>query len=247
MSLTGEPDGPPTKTGLSLVDYCGGLVAALALLTGIHAARRDGRGMDCDLSLFDVAIGLLTYPAAWYLNRNYAVDRTADSAHPSLVPFQNFRTSDGWIVVACAKEKFWSRLTQAIGRPELASDARFADFAARRRNKDELLQVLTEVFSSKTTSYWLATIQAAGVPVGQVNNLGQAIADAQTSARQMIIEVDHPYWGKVRQAASPLRVGDRVAYRRAPFRNEHSDEVLRGLLGYTAEQISDFAQAGAFG
>jgi crotonobetainyl-CoA:carnitine CoA-transferase CaiB-like acyl-CoA transferase len=247
MSLTGEPDGPPTKTGLSLVDYCAGLVAAMALLTGIHAARRDDHGMDCDLSLFDVAIGLLTYPATWYLYGSDAPERTANSAHPSLVPFQNFRTADGWIVIACAKEKFWPRLAKAIGRPELGSDVRFANFAARRRNRDVLIPLLTEVFSSQTTGFWLPTIQAAGVPVGPVNSLGQAIAETQTSARKMIIEVDHPRWGKVRQTASPLRVGDQALYRRAPFRNEHAEEVLRGILGYTAEQVSDLARAGAFG
>jgi crotonobetainyl-CoA:carnitine CoA-transferase CaiB-like acyl-CoA transferase len=110
-----------------------------------------------------------------------------------------------------------------------------------------LIPLLTEVFSSQTTGFWLPTIQAAGVPVGPVNSLGQAIAETQTSARKMIIEVDHPRWGKVRQTASPLRVGDQALYRRAPFRNEHAEEVLRGILGYTAEQVSDLARAGAFG
>jgi hypothetical protein len=119
------------------------------------------------------------------------------------VPFQTSGTADGWIVIACAKEKFWPRLAEAIGRPELGSDVRFENFAARRRNRGVLIPLLTEVFSSQTTGYWLPTIQAAGVPAGPINSLGQAIAEAQTLARQMIIEVDHPRWGKVRQTASP--------------------------------------------
>jgi crotonobetainyl-CoA:carnitine CoA-transferase CaiB-like acyl-CoA transferase len=100
MSLTGDPEGPPTKTGLSLVDYSGGFVAAIALLAGLHAARRDGIGLDCDVSLFDTAISLLNYPATWHLTEGFDAVRTTRSAHPSIVPFQNFRTADGWIVVA---------------------------------------------------------------------------------------------------------------------------------------------------
>ncbi|HEX9766680.1 MAG TPA: CoA transferase, partial [Nitriliruptorales bacterium] len=132
MSLTGEPDGPPVKSGLSLVDYCGGFVAAIAMLSGIIAARRDGLGMDCDVSLFDVAVSMLTYPATWHLNGGFEPERLSRSAHPSLVPFQNFATADGWIVVGCAKEKFWHRLCQAIERPDLMGDPRFATFDDRR-------------------------------------------------------------------------------------------------------------------
>src|SRR3954469_15947487 len=128
MDITGEPNGPPTKSGLSLVDYSGGLVAAISILAGVHAARRDGAGMDCDVSLFDTAISMLTYPAIWNLNGEFEPKRTHHSAHPSLVPFQAFQASDGWIVVACPKEKFWQRLTVAVGRPELAADERFATF-----------------------------------------------------------------------------------------------------------------------
>lgn len=142
MSLTGEPGGPPAKSGLSLVDYAGGYVAAIALLAGVHAARRDGVGMDCDLSLFDTAISLLTYPAIWWLNGEIEPVRKSKSAHPSLIPFQAFEANDGWLVVACPKEKFWQRLTIAIGCPELASDPRFRNFKARHENSDELAAIL---------------------------------------------------------------------------------------------------------
>lgn len=107
MSLTGEPGSPPTKAGLSLVDFASGYAAATAILSGIHAARRDGHGMDCDLALYDVAMNLLTYVATWQFSAGFTTDRVPSSGHPTMVPFQNFATSDGWIVVACAKEKFW--------------------------------------------------------------------------------------------------------------------------------------------
>jgi crotonobetainyl-CoA:carnitine CoA-transferase CaiB-like acyl-CoA transferase len=161
MSITGEPDAPPTKTGPSVVDYTAGINAALALVAAIHAARRDGVGRDCDVTMFDTAVGLLGYLATWHLTAGYEPVRTELSAHPSLVPFQNFATADGWIVVACAKEKFWLRLTQAIDRPDLAVDERFTSFDGRRRHADALLPELRQVFATRTTATWIEVLPAA--------------------------------------------------------------------------------------
>jgi crotonobetainyl-CoA:carnitine CoA-transferase CaiB-like acyl-CoA transferase len=248
MDITGEPSGPPAKSGLSLVDYSGGLVAALSILAGVHAARRDGAGMDCDVSLFDTAIAMLTYPAIWTLNGDFQAVRTHHSAHPSLVPFQAFPAADGWIVVACPKEKFWTRLAEVVGRPELATDSRFADFSARRRNADELLAILDEVFGSRPVANWLRVLRAAGVPCGPVNSVRDALSDAQTSARGMIVETEHPRFGTVRQVRSPVRVGHGdTSYRRAPARHADAGHVLRDLLGYDAERISELGVGGAFG
>ena len=248
MSITGEPDGPPTKSGLSLVDYCGGFVAAISLLAGVHAARREGVGMDCDVSLFDTALGLLTYPAAWHLNGDFTPARTRQSAHPSIVPFQNFRTSDGWIVVVAAKEKFWQRLAAALGRPELATDARFATFDDRRVHSVELLAILDDVFARETSEHWIEVLADAGVPCGPVNDVAGALRDPQTSARSMVVETDHPRFGTVRQVASPVRVGDDApAYRRAPLLDEDADNVLQGLLGYHPSLIDELRRGGAFG
>ncbi len=248
MSITGEPDGPPTKSGLSLVDYCGGFVAALALLAGLHAAKRDGKGMDCDVSLFDTALGLLTYPATWHLNGNFTPTRTEKSAHPSIVPFQNFRTSDGWIVVVAAKEKFWTRLADAIGKPELATDARFVTFDDRRRNAAACLAILDGVFAGDTSEHWIELLADAGVPCGPVNDVAGALADPQTAARDLVVETEHPRFGRVRQVASPVRVGvETPAYRRAPLLHEDAAEVLGGLLGYDGARIAELANAGAFG
>lgn len=233
MSLTGEPDGPPAKSGLSLVDYCGGLVAAISVVSGIHAARRDGIGMDCDISLYDVAITMLTYPATWHLNAGFEPVRTARSAHPSLVPFQNFQTADGWIVIGCAKEKFWTRLTKVIGRVELADDARFKTFDDRRLNAGELQEILDEIFLTDATSIWIDRLKAAGVPCGPINTVAEALAEPHTEARELIVETEHPRFGKVRQPGSPVKVGaPRSENRRAPLRNEDADYVFRDLLGY---------------
>jgi len=248
MSLTGEPDGPPAKSGLSLVDYCGGIMAALSLLTGLHAARRDGVGMDCDVSLFDVSIGMLTYPATWYLNRGLEPVRTARSAHPSLVPFQNFQTADGWIVVACPKEKFWRLLAAELGLPALATDPRFIDFAARRAHAAELQSILAGIFIERATKDWIRRLEAAGVPCGPVNSLPEALAESQTAARDLLVEVEHERWGTVREVATAVRAGPPPErHRRAPHRDEHGPVIMAELLGYDAERIAQLRAAGAFG
>jgi crotonobetainyl-CoA:carnitine CoA-transferase CaiB-like acyl-CoA transferase len=242
MSLTGEPDSPPAKTGISLVDYSGGYVAALSLLAGVHAAQRDGVGMDCDVSLFDVALSLLTYPATWHLTRGFEPVRSSSSAHPSLVPFQNFESADGWLVVACPKEKFWARLVDAIGRPDLGADPRFKDFAARREHAAEVLPELAATFRTQATEHWLEVLGAAAVPCAPVNSVEQALTDAQVGARQLIIETEHPRFGKVRHVASAARAGDEgPPARRGPRRNEDLEPVLRHLLGYTDEQVAEVA------
>ncbi|MDQ1749436.1 MAG: hypothetical protein QOE71_492 [Pseudonocardiales bacterium] len=248
MDITGEPSGPPTKSGLSLVDYSAGLVAVVSLLSGVHAARRDGVGMDCDVSLYDTALSMLTYPAIWSLNGDFEPQRTHHSAHPSLVPFQAFRTSDGWIVVACPKEKFWSRLAIAIRRPDLARDERFATFAARNRHADVLVPMLDEVFSTRPSAEWLEMLRLEGVPCGPVNSVGAALADPQTAARDMVVETQHPRFGTVRQVRSPVRVGDDTPqYIRAPARHEDGQAIMSELLGYDQQRIADLGQAGAFG
>lgn len=248
MSLTGEPGGPPEKTGLSLVDYCGGYVAALSMMIGIHAARRDGVGMDCDVSLFDVAIAMHTYPATWHLTAGYEPAKTRHSAHPSLVPFQNFETADGWIVVGCAKEKFWQRLCEVLGRPDLAVDERFRDFARRLENKDVLLSLLEDVFRQGTSERWVNQLTRAGIPVGPVNTVPQALKDPQTAARGLVVEMRHSKFGTVKMVASPVRAGARSGeHRVAPERNRDARDVLAGILGYSQEQIDENAAGGAFG
>ena len=220
MELTGEPDGPPTKSGLSLVDLSGGYAAALAILAGLWRARRDGTGCDCDISLFDVALHELMYVGTWAASHGYVPPRRSKSAHPSLVPFQNFETADGWIVVAAPKEKFWLRVCEALGRPELATDPRFADFGARDRNRDELAPILDEAFRQRPAAEWLELLRAGGVPCSPVQDVPAAVAEAR------LVEYEHPTLGTVRQVASPLRLSDaEPPVARAPFRGEHDGEV----------------------
>jgi crotonobetainyl-CoA:carnitine CoA-transferase CaiB-like acyl-CoA transferase len=246
MSLTGEPDAPPSKTGPSVVDFATGLNAALALVAAVHGARRDGVGGDCDVSLFDTAVGFLGYLATWHLTAGYEPARTAHSAHPSLVPFQNFPTADGWIVIACAKEKFWQRLVNAIDRAELASDERYDGFDARRRHADELRATLRDVFLARPTAEWLTRLSDHGVPCAPVNSVAEGLVEHRASGGRQI-ETAHPRFGTVRHAGPMIRVGTRLEqYPAAPARGQHNAAVL-AELGYDEATIGAMVRAGAFG
>lgn len=248
QAVTGEPDGPPTKSGLSLADYTGGYVAAIALLGAIWRARRDGVGGDVDLSLFEVALAQLAYLGTWVASRGYEPVRRANSAHQTMVPFQNFETRDGWIVVACPKQSLWERLAEAIGRPDLAEDERFRTFALRNENRDALLPELERELATRTTAEWLDLLGAAGVPAAPVNDVAAALIDPQTVARSAVVETEHPVLGRVRQIATPLRLdGYEPPTERGPFRGEHTAGVLRGLCGYDDETIAALERAGVFG
>jgi crotonobetainyl-CoA:carnitine CoA-transferase CaiB-like acyl-CoA transferase len=248
MDLTGEPDGPPTKSGLSIVDFATGYVAVLALLAGLHAAKRDGVGMDCDVSLFDTAIAMLTYPGVWHLNAGFQPQRTHHSAHPSVVPFQAFQASDGWFVIAAAKEKFWTRITDVIGRPDLAENPDYRRLADRQRNASSLLAILDEIFLTRRVKHWVDALTAAAVPAGEVNTVADALQDPQVEARGLIVEAEHPVYGTVKTIASPVKVGSHARPPvRAPRFGEHTRPLLEELLGVGDAGYETAAAGGAFG
>jgi crotonobetainyl-CoA:carnitine CoA-transferase CaiB-like acyl-CoA transferase len=248
MSLTGDPSGPPARAGLSLVDFSGGYVAAIALISGICSARATGTGCDCDIALFDTALSLLNYVGTWTASAKFVPIREPDSAHPSIVPFQQFRTSDGWLVVACPKQKFWRLLCEALELPELVADPRTEDFAARHEHREWVLAELRRRFAQSTTAELLELLRAAGVPSARINDVAGALADEQALSRGAVAEYDHPTLGPVRTPASPLRVGNGPrAARPAPRRGEHTSSVLAELCGYDEGRIAALARAGALG
>jgi crotonobetainyl-CoA:carnitine CoA-transferase CaiB-like acyl-CoA transferase len=252
QTLTGDPDGPPMKSGISLVDLSGGYASTIALLAGLWRARRDGVGCDCDVSLFETALHELMYIGPWAATRGYVPPRRRNSAHASIVPFQNFEAADGWLVVAAAKQKFWERLCEVLGEPELGDDPRFATMAARDEHRDELLPVLEELFARRTVQEWLDLLVPAGVPAAKVNTVLEALAEPQTEARGDIVEHEHPVLGTVRSIRTALRLeadGESLERppARGPFRGEHTEEVLAELCGYSPERIRELAEAGVFG
>ena len=247
MSVTGEPDGPPGKCGVSVIDFAGGYAAMVGLMVGLFDAQRTGVGRDIDISLLDTAVSMLSYFAIWTLNRDWIAERTRESAHQTLVPAQNFPTRDGWIVIFCNKDKFWRDLVETLGVPELAEDDRFRTFADRFTNRDALVSLLHARFTTRTTADWLDRLRGR-VPCAPVNDVRQALADPQVLARDMIVEVEHPEFGTLREVRSPVRTeGEIRRPRRAPRLGEHTDPILRDVLGYSASTIARLRSAGVIG
>jgi crotonobetainyl-CoA:carnitine CoA-transferase CaiB-like acyl-CoA transferase len=191
---------------------------------------------------------MLSYVGTWHLSAGYVPARTRNSAHPSLIPFQNFRTRDGWVTVACAKEKFWARLLGVLGRADLASDPRYKSFALRKKYAATLLPELDGCFRQRATSEWTQMLTTAGVPCGPVNDVAQALADPLVAERGMIVETRHPRLGTVRQLGGLARVGEfRPVDKCGPLLGEHTGQVLGELLGVDAGRFAELERAGAFG
>ena len=246
MDITGEPDGPPTKSGLSLVDCSSGLVAALAIMVGLHSAQKNGVGCDIDLSLYDIAISLLNYPAIWHLNKGFKPKRVADSGHPGIVPCQNFKTQDGYIVVMCYSQKFWENLCEALNRKDLAEDERFISQAKRYETKDALLPIIKEIFRQKRSEKWLEILKTHDVPAGPVNTIEEVFKEPQLSAREMLVDVEHPVFGTLKELASPIKIKG-VTQRKEPAAGlgENTDDILKNFLKYDDEKIEKLKEKGA--
>ena len=237
LSVTGEPNGPPVRAGLSLVDLITGITSAFALLSGIVGTRATSEGRDLDVSLFDTALHYLNYPGTWYLNGGTVTGRTQRGAHPSLTPSQLYKTGDGWISIMCNKEKFWPALCEVIGKAEWADDPRFKTFPDRLRNRALLTEVLDGVFSTQTTDEWLRRLSGV-VPVAPVYDIREALESTFIAEREDVLEYQYPDGRSAKMIANPIRVSDAELPRRsAPALGEDTDALL-GELGYTADHIA---------
>jgi len=245
-SLTGAPDGPPTKSGLSLADYIAGLTAALGLVVALFDARRTGRGRDVDTNLYDSALAMLSYPATWFLSSGFVTERHEMSAHPSVVPFQFFATADGHIAVASPKEKFFRSLAGSMDLPGLEADPRFADFEARGRHRAELLTILADRFAERTTADWLERLRGR-VPVAPVRALEEALDVEELRGRSMLAEYEHPTFGTVRSVGLPLTMGGfEPSYAPGPSLDGDGQAILHEL-GYDEATVASLRAEGAFG
>lgn len=238
MSLTGEPDGPPARMGLSIIDYLSGITAAFSLTAAMLGAARTGQGRDVDVTLYDVAMHQLSYPAAWYLNEGTETHRRPRSGHPSVVPCEMIPTADGQIFVMCVLPKFWEALCQIIGRPELISDERFLAPSRRRKNRDALMDVLDNAFKTATTEVWMSRL-AGRVPVAPVLDMGEALENPyalETGAIETIRHPDAP--DGLAFVSSPIRLdGKRPTSKMAPKLGADTDRIL-GSLGYSTTAIN---------
>ena len=237
LSLTGEPDGPPARFGLSIVDLMTGTTAAMALLAGLVDAQATGKGRDLDVSLFDVALHNLAYVATWYLNGGIVTNREPRSSHPSLTPSQLCRTKDGWLFIMCNKEKFWTALAEAVGKPEWATDPEYLTFAARLKNREQVTQKLDAVLTTATTAEWISRL-GGKVPIAPVYDVQQALENPFVAEQQLVLDFQHPEHGKIRGVASPVRLENSAVLptRAAPRLGEDTDALLEEL-GYAPNLI----------
>ena len=239
LSLTGEPDGPPARFGLSIVDLMTGTTAAMALLAGLVDARTTGRGRDLDVSLFGVALHNLAYVATWYLNGGVVTNREPRSSHPSLTPSQLCRTKDGWLFIMCNKEKFWTVLAKAVGKPEWAKDPEYSTFAARLKNREQVTRELDAILMTSTTSEWMCRL-GGKVPIAPVYNVQQALENPFVAEQQLVLDFQHPEHGKIYGVASPVHLdgGEALPTRAAPRLGENTDALLEEL-GYARSVIAE--------
>jgi crotonobetainyl-CoA:carnitine CoA-transferase CaiB-like acyl-CoA transferase len=246
MSFTGErPDGPPVKCGAPLSDITAGILAAMGILAAYTHRLKTGEGQWVETSLFEAALVQTYWQAAIALATGVA-PKAMGSAHPLNAPYQAFETSDKWIVVGGANQKHWLRTLEVLGATELARDPRFATGADRMGHLKELETLLTARFKTKPAEYWLAALEESGVPCGPVNDMLQALADPQTIAREMVVEVEHSTLGSVKTIGLPIKFSQTPGKVRsgAPLYGEHTSAIL-GAYGFDADEIAALHEEGA--
>ena len=245
MSITGErddlPGGGPQKAGVAVTDIVTGMYATVAILAALQERHRSGLGQHLDIALLDSHVALLANQNSNYFNSGVAPSR-AGNAHQNVVPYQVFAASDGHLIVATGNESQYRAYCRAIGAPELGDDPRFATNRLRVTNREVLIELLTAIMLQGRRDDWIDKLEAVGVPCGPINDIAQSFAHPQSQARQLRREIPHPLGVTAPVTASPLRFSDSpVVYRRAPpLLGEHTEQVLREVLGKSPEAIEAF-------
>jgi crotonobetainyl-CoA:carnitine CoA-transferase CaiB-like acyl-CoA transferase len=232
--------------GIPLADLTGGIFSCKAILAALYQRERTGKGCRMETSMFDGMLNLLSYMGTLYLTAG-ELPTPQGSAHEFSVPWQAFQARDGYVVIATRQESFWRKLCAVLGQPALADDPRFATNPKRLENRAVLVPILEAILRRHPVAEWLARLRAAEVPAAPVNNLDGAFAEPPVAEREMIVEYDHPDVGKVRLPGNPIKMSgvSGTISRPAPRLGEHTDAVLGGILGLSAEEIANLRRQGA--
>jgi crotonobetainyl-CoA:carnitine CoA-transferase CaiB-like acyl-CoA transferase len=238
MSFTGEPDGGPIRFPIAIADMTTGIYSAMGILAALFARERSGKGDHLDMALFDSQLTWLANIGSNYLNAGVSPTRWGN-AHPSIVPYQLFRGSDGrYFVVGVGTQEQWLRLAALLEVGNLGCDSRFASNPARTEHRDQLIPLLQDRFDRQTSASWLAALKAADIPAAAIQSVGEALRDPQTITRGLVVEIDHPTLKVARSIANPIRfAGQPASYRLPPpLLGEHNREIL-SQLNYSREDM----------
>ena len=246
MSLTGPVDGMPYRHAIAVIDITTGMLAATAISAALHARERSGAGQRVDLSLLETQVAWLANLGQYTLVAGEPPPRYGN-AHSTVVPYEVFKCTDDYFALACGNDAQFRRLCDVIGRPDLSADARFATNPGRVTHRGELIPQFQAEFARFASDDLLAKLDAAGVPAGRINTLDRVLSDPQVLHRQMVVEVEHPTAGPLKLLGVPYKFSQTPAEVRSapPLLGQHTDEVLRGLLGYSDDEIAALRAAGA--
>ena len=249
MSLTGEAEGEPQKVGVPIADIMSGMFAGVAVNAALRHAAVTGQGQYIDIGMLDTQVAWLVNQGMNFIHSGQA--ERLGNAHPNIVPYQVFETADGHIVVAVGNDTQFRTFAGIIGEPELADQPLFATNDSRVRNRDEVVAHLQAIMKTQTSAHWLAELEANKIGCGPINTLDQVFEDPHVKAREMVVNVPHPLAGPdgAQLIASPLKLSETpVQYRHhPPLLGQHTDEVLREVLGYDDNRIAELRDAGAIG
>lgn len=246
MSITGEPGGTPVRLGVPLGDIGAGMYAGFGILAAIHARASTGKGRHVEVSMLDGMAALLSYLGANYLNAG-VVAGPQGSGHVVNVPYQAFKTRSQWIVIAIFGERYWKETCEVLGIPELAADARYQTADLRSEHREELLGIIQRILMTRPAAEWLEELLELRVPCGPINSVDQVLSDPVLLERHMVVETNHPLYGRARAPGNPIKVEgirDGVATP-APVQGEHTEAVLRELLGIDDSGLAALRKEGA--
>jgi crotonobetainyl-CoA:carnitine CoA-transferase CaiB-like acyl-CoA transferase len=245
MAVTGKEEGEPTRVGVAITDLMTGIFACNAILAALFGRERTGEGQRIDMALLDTQVATLSYVASNYLVSGEAPKRYGN-AHPNIVPYQSFKASDNYIAFAAGNDAQWKKFCEAIEGEEWLKDERFAENTGRVKNREELIPLLNALFATRPAEEWIDLCEKIGIPAAPINSIPEVFAHPQVEARQRVLHAEHPTAGSIPLVASPMNISPAATSIRyaPPELGEHSEEILREVLGYDGARIEVLKQNG---